>query len=69
MNPVTHPLSSADISIFSPEISKICYIKKYRYRLYYTTCCANVCNQEVCGTLFLHKSDESENSLGLQFKA
>ena len=27
------PLSSADISIFSPEISKFCYIKKYRYRL------------------------------------
>ena len=23
---VTHPLSSADISIFSPEISKFCYI-------------------------------------------
>ena len=28
-----HSLSSADISIFSPEISKFCYIKKYRYRL------------------------------------
>ena len=35
MNHVTHPLSSADISIFSPEISKFCYIKKYRYRLYF----------------------------------
>ena len=28
MNHVTHPLSSADISIFSLEISKFCYIKK-----------------------------------------
>ena len=37
MNHVTHPLSSADISIFSPEISKFCYIKKYRYRLYFDT--------------------------------
>ena len=26
-------LSSAGINIFSPEISKFCYIKKYRYRL------------------------------------
>ena len=25
------PISSADISIFSPGISKFCYIKKYRY--------------------------------------
>ena len=33
INHVTHPLSSADISIFSLEISKFCYIKKYRYRL------------------------------------
>ena len=30
VNHVTHPLSSADINIFSPEISKFCYIKKYR---------------------------------------
>ena len=37
MNHVTHPLSSADISIFSPEISKFCYIKKYRYRLHFGT--------------------------------
>ena len=29
------PLSSADISSFSLEISKFCYIKKYRYRLYF----------------------------------
>ena len=32
MNHVTHHLSSADISIFLQEISKFCYIKKYRYR-------------------------------------
>ena len=25
------PLSSADISIFSPEIRKFCYITKYRF--------------------------------------
>ena len=37
MNHVTHPLSSADISIVSPEISKFCYIKKYRYRLQFDT--------------------------------
>ena len=32
INHVTHPISSADISIFSPEIDKFCYIKKCRYR-------------------------------------
>ena len=37
MNHVTHPLSSADISIFLPEVSNFCYIKKYRYRLYFDT--------------------------------
>ena len=37
MNHVTHPLSSADISIFSPEISKFCYIKKCRYRFHFNT--------------------------------
>ena len=31
MNHMTHPLSSADISIFSPEISKFCHIKKHRH--------------------------------------
>ena len=31
MNHVTHPLSFADTSIFLLEISKFCYIKKYRY--------------------------------------
>ena len=35
MNNVTHTLNSADISIFSVEISKFCYIKKYRYRLHF----------------------------------
>ena len=37
MNHVTHLLSSADISIFSPEISKYCDIKIYRYRLHFDT--------------------------------
>ena len=37
MNHVTHPQSSTDISIFSPEISNSCYIKKYRYRLHFGT--------------------------------
>ena len=36
-NHATHPLSSVDISIFSAEISKFYYIKKYRYRLYFDT--------------------------------
>ena len=35
---MTHPLSSADISIFSPEISNFCCIKKYRYRLHFNAC-------------------------------
>ena len=35
INHVTHPVSSADISIFSSEISKFCYIKKYKYRLHF----------------------------------
>ena len=37
MDHVTHLLSSADISIFSSEISKFCYIRKYRYRLHFRT--------------------------------
>ena len=37
MNHVTHLLISADISNFSPEISKFCYIKKYMYRLHFDT--------------------------------
>ena len=37
MNHVTHPLSFADISIFSPGISKFCYIEKYRYRFHFGT--------------------------------
>ena len=35
MNHVTEPLDSAKISVFSPEIRKYCYIKKYRYRLHF----------------------------------
>ena len=31
------PPSSADINIFSPEISKFSDIKKYRYRLHFGT--------------------------------
>ena len=37
MNHVTQNLSSADISIFSPEINKFCYIKKIQYRLHFGT--------------------------------
>ena len=37
MNHVTYSLSSADISIFSLEISKFWYIKKYRYWLHFDT--------------------------------
>ena len=35
MNHVTHPLCSANISIFSLEIIKFCYIMKYRYKLHF----------------------------------
>ena len=37
MNHVTHPSSSADISIFSPEMSNFFYIKKHRYKLHFST--------------------------------
>ena len=37
MNYVTHPLSSADISNFAPEINKFRYIKKHMYRLHFET--------------------------------
>ena len=37
MNQVTQPLSCTNISIFSLEISKLCYMKKYRYRLHFGT--------------------------------
>ena len=37
MNNVTHSLSSAEITIFSSEINKYCYIKKYRYRFHFGT--------------------------------
>ena len=32
---VINLLSSADIIIFSQEISNFCYIKKYTYKLYF----------------------------------
>ena len=35
MNHVTHHLSSADISTFSPAIGKFCFIKRYRYRFHF----------------------------------
>ena len=34
---MTYPLSSADISNFSPDIDKFSFIKKYRYRLHFDT--------------------------------
>ena len=34
---MTHHLSPADVSIFPPEISNFCYIKKCRYRLHFDT--------------------------------
>ena len=37
INYVTHSLISADISIFSPEISNFFYIKKYGYRFHFHT--------------------------------
>ena len=37
MNHVTHHLRFADISIFSTDVSKFCYIKKYIYRLHFDT--------------------------------
>ena len=37
MNHVIYPLSFADISIFSLDIRKLCYLKKYRYRLHFNT--------------------------------
>ena len=37
MHHVTRPLTSADISISSPQISKFCYIKKYEYQLRFST--------------------------------
>ena len=37
MNHVTHPMTPAGISNFSPEISKFFYIKKYMYRLHFDT--------------------------------
>ena len=37
MNHGTDLLSSADISIISPEIVKFCYVKEYRHRLQFDT--------------------------------
>ena len=37
MNHVTHPMSPACIRNFSPEINKVCYVKKYMYRLHFDT--------------------------------
>ena len=37
MNDKTHSLSSAEISIFSPEISKFYKFKKNKYRLHFDT--------------------------------
>ena len=37
MNHVTHPMIPADISNFSPDISKFCYINKYMYRIHFDT--------------------------------
>ena len=34
---MTHPYISAEISIFSLEISKFYYIKKYKYKLHFDT--------------------------------
>ena len=34
---MTHPLGSASINIFLPEIGKFCSIKKYRYRFHLDT--------------------------------
>ena len=36
-NHVTHHLSSANISTFSPKIRKFCYAKKYSYRVHLKT--------------------------------
>ena len=37
MNHVTHLLIFADISIFTAETKKFCYIEKYIYRLHFGT--------------------------------
>ena len=42
MNLVSHPLSSADISIFSPEISKFCYIKCVWYHVLHPLSSADI---------------------------
>ena len=47
MNHVTHSLSSSDISIFSPEVSNFCYIKK-KTRLQFDGCSVVACGQQCC---------------------
>ena len=37
INHVAYPLRSADISIFSTEISSFCYIKKLKFKLHFNT--------------------------------
>ena len=37
INHMTYPITSADISIFSREISNFCYVKNYRHRLHFNT--------------------------------
>ena len=37
MNNVARTLSSADITNFSPKVSKFSFIKKYMYRLHFDT--------------------------------
>ena len=36
---VTHPMSPADISSFSLEISKFCYVNKYMYTFHFDIKC------------------------------
>ena len=46
-------LSSADVSIFLLEISKVCYIKKYRYRLHFDIWFLILLNFLECLKIFL----------------
>ena len=42
MNYETNPSSSADIQIFSPEVSNFGYINKYRYLLHFKYIVLNI---------------------------
>ena len=44
MNHMTHILGSAEINIFSPKISKCCFIKKYRCRFHFYKWCLILLN-------------------------